>query len=267
MTTDFSILLLCAAGAAYAAYASIRLKAPVVATATAVLVFVLVAMHTVVVAIFSGDGRILPGKQFHPGLKAIWGESLVGWLNPVWALAALVAHAMLVFAKPSRAAVWRLAPVSLLFVGLYLVLDGRTQWPKSLHMREPGVGRDAYLTVAPRGDGKQSRLVFAVGTDDEAFLDVVFVHESEAWPPVEPRPPRLFWTKDGSGVVFMVLRHKLLGIEPDSGKIVGGLPVSGNTWPRPTNAAMSSDALKRLKESMAAVDRWIAGRGGLLGYE
>lgn len=265
MSADFLILILCSAGAAYAAHAAISLKSNVVATAGAVLLFTLVAMHTVLLAMLTGDGRILPGSQFHPSLKAMWGDTLAGtpWPDPHWMLLALLGHALIVFPKPERATLLRPLPATMLFVVLYFVIHARTDWPPTRYDRAPGPGTFAYLTIAPRGDGADCRILIALGTEDDAFIDVVHAHEAGGWPPVDPQPPTLFWTKDGHAVVLSILRQPLLAIEVESGKVVGGLPSTPAEWPRKNPDALSTNARRTLSEWRHDVDYFIHEHGGL----
>ena len=265
MSADFTILILCAAGAAYATHTAISLKSNLYATIGAVVLFTLVAMHTVFLAVLTGDGRIIPGRQFNPNLKAIWGDSLAGtpWPDPNWLLLGLLAHALVVFPRPDRASVLRPLPATLLLLVLYFVIDSRTDWPATRYQVEPGPGTLAFLTIAPRGDGEDCRIMIALGTRDNVFLDVIYRHEAGGWPPVDPRPPRLFWTKDGLAVVLSIMRSPLLAVVIETGEVVGGLPSAREDWPRKNPDALSNDTRRMLSEWRHDVDYFIHQHGGL----
>ena len=78
-----------------------------------------------------------------------------------------------------------------------------------------------------------------------------------------PPQPRLFWTKDGKGLVLMVLRKKILGLDLESGRVAGGLPEKGNEWPRRTAAAESVKAQMQLSRWRREVETFIREHGGI----
>ncbi|MHC4960017.1 MAG: hypothetical protein ACYTGN_16780 [Planctomycetota bacterium] len=269
MTADFLILLLSAAFAAYGAHTAIRLREPGrwAAASGATVLFLAVGMTTVMLAILTGDGRIVPGYQIHPSLKAMWGHSmtgLLGWPVPTWILFVLIAHGLVMFPTPSRPRVFAPLPATLFFGIALLVLAARTGRPGTEHARTLGPEeQNAYLTVWPTGP-ESVRIIIASGREDAAFVKVHYVHEAKSRPPQEPRPPRMAWTRDGYAIVLQVFRWRLVAIDLDNGAVIGGLPDGAGDWPSKNPERMPNEARQQQSEWRRDVDEFIASRGGLL---
>lgn len=261
MSGDFLVLVLCAAGSAYGAHASIRTNVKWTPTVLAVLLYAFVGMHTVFLAAMSGDGRILPGLQLSPDLKAAWGEALADTVFPApgFCLLALLAHALVLAPSIDRARALRPLPATLLFVVLFFALGKRADRDPTRYQQFQGPEDAAYLTVMPIGPHRETRLVISTGGRDDAFLRVRHVHESESAPP----KPRLFWTNDGKGVVFQVQRLRPFALDLESGETIGALADRHHEWPREAPGAQSREAADRLALDRKAVDAFIKRRGGL----
>lgn len=262
MSADFLILVLAAIGAAYAAVAAIHLRRSWVVTLFAVLLAAFVGVHTVILAIMTGDGRILPGLQLNPNLKAIWGDTLAGtpFPKPDFTFLILLVHLLIVMQRPGRRGFWLPLPATLIFVGIFVGIGGRTSLGPTLHEREIGPRRTAYLTLAPIDDKQRTRIIVADVEPDASFANVRFVHESGSPP---PKPYRLFWTRDGKGLVLMVMRRKILGLDIETGRVAGGLPEESHEWPRRNAAAESVKSQMQLARWAREVDAFIREHGGL----
>jgi hypothetical protein len=261
MSADFVILVLCAVFSAYGAHAAIRENVKWTPTVLAVALFAFVGIHTVFLAIMTGDGRVLPGLQLSPDLKAAWGEALADSVFPApgFCLLALLAHGLVLAPRIDRAHALRPLPVTLLFVVLFFVLGKRTEQDAMRYEQVQGPDEVAYLTVTPIGPGRETRLVISTGGRDDAFMTVRHVHVAESAPP----KARLFWTNDGKGVVFQVQRLKPFAIDLESDETIGRLAERHHEWPREVPGAQSREAADRLALDRKAVDAFVKRRGGL----
>lgn len=261
MSADFLILILAAIGAAYAAAVSVHLKKRLPVALLAVLLATFVGMHTVMLAIMTGDGRILPGHQLSPDVKASWRDALAATPFPHsgFTFLILAVHALILMQTPGRRAFWLPMPATLIFVAIFVGVSGRTDLDPPRYVPEIGPARTAYLTVVTLDKKKRTRIIISDGERDASFLKVRLVHESGAPPPRR----RLFWTRDGKGLVLMVLRKKILGVDLESGQVAGGLPEKGHEWPRRTAAAESVKTQMQLSRWRREVEAFIREHGGI----
>jgi len=264
MSVDFLLLILALAGLLYATAVSLHLRRKLVLAMLAVLVAAFVCLHTFMLITLTGDGRILPGHQLSPNVKAILGESLATTPFPHagFTFLILVAHALLWMQAPGRRGFWLPMPATLAFVGIFAAVQQRAGRGPIHHARWAGPGRAAYLTLVPVDGKKRTRIIISDGERKAWFCRVRVVHESGA-PPPRPPPPRLFWTKDGKGLVLMVLRKMIFGVDTESGEVAGGLPEKGNEWPRHTAAAESIKAQMQLSRWRRAVETFVREHGGI----
>ncbi len=262
MSADFLVLVLAAVGAAYATATALHLNQRWVVTLLAVLLAAFVGVHTVMLAIMTGDGRILPGLQLSPSLKAIWGDTLAGtpFPTPGFTFLILLVHLLIVIQKPGRRGFWLPLPATLIFIGIFAGIGGRTSLGPTLHRRQIGPRRTAYLTLAPIDDKQRTRIIVSDGERDASFCKVRLVHESGSPP---PEPYRLFWTRDGNGLVMMIRRRKILGLDIETGRVAGGLPAESHEWPRRNAAAESVKTQMQLARWAREVDAFIREHGGL----
>lgn len=227
----------------------------------AVLVYLLVGMQTVLFAALTGDGRIVPGFQLNPSLNRYWREVLSqeGAVSPdaAYCLGALLAHLLAVVPRPTAKGFLRPLPATLVYVFLFFVLQDRAEGPEYRHERGAGPGQVAYLTIAPRGDGV--RLVLSAGPDEASFLRVRHVHDADSAPPA----PKVFWTKDGKGVVVAVRRRRLLAVDLDTGAVTGALPSRSHEWPADVAGAESVETRRRFTQAQRDVAEFVVNHGGL----
>ena len=108
MSADFFVLVLAAIGAAYASAAAMHLKQKLVVALAAVGLAAFVGVHTVLLAILTGDGRIFPGLQLNPSVKRIWGDTVASspFPHPNFTFLILIVHALILFQKPGRRTFW-----------------------------------------------------------------------------------------------------------------------------------------------------------------
>lgn len=260
MSPDFAILLAVAAASAWGAGAAMKGEGKATKL-LAVLVYVVVGTQVVLFAMLSGDGRILPGRQLNPAVHRYWLEVL-GAENAfapeaAYCLAALLGHALAALPRPTRRALLRPLPATIVFVVLFFVLKGREDGAAIPHHRSDGPDGVAWLTIAPAEKGV--RLVLSTGRDEDSFLRVRHVHTAASAPP----EPRLHWTKDGKGIVLFVRNRKLFAVDVETGATTGALPEARHEWPREQPAAESTDTRRRFSQAQRDVAEFVVNHGGI----
>ena len=121
------------------------------------------------------------------------------------------------------------------------------------------VRRVAYLTLYPLEKEGRTRIIIADCEPNAALCEVRVVHESDVPPPL----PRMFWTKDGRGIVLMAMRQRLFAVDIETGETVGGLPKERHHWPRRNPAAESRGVQVTLSDWRRQVAEFIREHGGL----
>lgn len=259
MSGDFGLVLLAAFGAAWAAAALVRRKAPWPVAVPAILLWALLGMQAALLVALSGDGRVLPGLQLSPGVVRWWRRTLSDgpFAQPALLTVALLLHVLAVAPRPNLRAVLSLAPSTAAFLVLFAVLLGRGGQPQAEHVVALGPGRLAHLTLVPL-DGGRTRMVFAQAEGGSTLLDVLFVHVAEGAPP----EPRIEWTRDGAAVVFGSRKRRILAL-PLHGPPIGALPDRASEWPHADPATEPVPMRVRFSEARMLVDRYVQAHGGI----
>jgi len=259
MTTDGTLILLTAACAAYAVHAVVRRKLPWWFTAGALLLYLAVAVQTVILVWWLGDGRLVAGWQVNPEIKNYVTHTYAQgrWPAPdrTFCLVAILAQILVLIPRPDRAGLVRLLPVTLFFLVLFFWFGNREQDRPLQYRRALGPEQNAYLTLAPNGPG--ARLILAHGRASDSFLHIDLVHLTHSTPP-EIRP---LWTKDGLGIVLSVSLRKLAAVSLDGG-IVGRLPVESHEWPEQDPRMESVAVRERFSKAQKEVAEFVDGHGG-----
>jgi hypothetical protein len=262
MSPDFWILLVSAVFAAFGTAVAIRLKVSRVATVLAVVVYALVGVHAVFLAALTGDGRLIPGLQLSPGVQRYWTELLLAERipasHPALGLFAVVAHLLVLLPRPSRRTLLYPLPATLVFLLLIVILQKRTEGRPILHHRADGPGQTAFLTIAPVGEGSAVRMIVASGEAGGPFLCVRHVHRADSPPP----KPRLYWTRDGEGIVLTVRSRRLLGLDLDGG-VAGWLPEERHEWPSAAFKGESPATQRRLTRAERDVAEFVKNHHGI----
>lgn len=256
MTPDFAILLAATAAAAAGAAAALRRRPPLGVAVAVLLLYTFCGMHAVSLAMLSGDGRVLPGRQISPDIVRYWVEHLPV-PHPGWLLGAVLAHAVLWMARPDRRGILLPLPATLIFVLLFFALEQRAESPGAiLRGRALGPGRAAWLTQVPTPEG--CRLVVSQGDPADTLPRLLLVHEAEGTPP----RLRLYWTADGAGVIVSIgdQPHLALGID---GEVVGALPERASEWPQESVALEPTGARLRFSEAKRDVAEYLKRHGGI----
>ena len=259
MTIDMLLILTAAACAGYGTFAAARrkrdgVKPALIAVAT--LLFVLAGCGVVFWVFSSGDGRVYPGSQLNPDSVArLLSASVSGPLGllsqPLFGLAAVLAHLLLWAPQPNRRGVFGPLPASLGFLLLLTIGQGRLEGDAIRHERVLGLNGAAYLTIVPTGNG--ARVLVARGDTGDFLLDLLYVHETRGRPP----QARLEWTRDHAAIVVSFRRQALLGIEPD-GTIVGALPSEEADWPSQSPTTQSVSTRELLSEARMLVSKMVS---------
>ncbi len=259
MTADMLLILAAGAFAGYGTFAAARCRrdgVKPVLVAVAALLFVLAGTSVVFWVFLSGDGRVYPGSQLNPDrvgrLVAASASGPLGLLSqPLFGLAAALAHLLLWAPQPSRRGVFGPLPASIGFMVLLAIGQGRLEGGTIQHERALGLNGAAYLTIVPTGDG--ARILVARGDSGDFLLDLLYVNETRGKPP----RPRLEWTRDHEAIVVSFRRQALLGIEPD-GAIVGALPTKEADWPSQSPTTQSVSTRELLSEARMLVAKMVA---------
>jgi hypothetical protein len=263
VSTDFGILLVSAAAAAYATAVALVLRARIWATVLAILFFLFVGMHAVFLACLTGDGHVLPGYQLSPKVIDFWRDRIVsGRLPPpepafLWVV--VLAHLLVAIPRPGRRGVLLPLPATLVFVALFVVLEQRSERPPAPPPRHAvGPAGEAFLTIHPLGE-ERVRMILAEGEVDAPFLRVRHTHRAESAPP----RPRLFWTSDGEGLVLSVRRERLFAVHLPTGETIGDLPERSHDWPAAVPDVESVAHRRRFSLAEKNVSLFIRDHGGL----
>lgn len=261
MSADFANLLVAAAASAWGTWAALKGGAHGAAKAGAVLLYLLVGMQTVLFAALTGDGRVVPGFQLNPEFNRLWRDAIGRGALPspdaAYCLVAVLAHLLAGLPRPGPRGLLRPLPATLAFAVLFFVLQDRAEGPLYRHERGTGPERAAWLTIAPKGNGV--RLVLSEGRGEAPLLRVRLVHDAESAPP----EPKLFWTKDGKGVVVAVRGRRLLAVDVESGAVTGALPSETGAWPSEVPAAEPVSARIRFSQAQRDVAEFVVSHGGL----
>lgn len=259
MTVEFLILVAAAVFAAWGARVALTSKLPLWVSLPAVALYLFVGIHTVLLAGLAGDGRIVPGYQLNPEIRNVFGyEQARGRLpspDPGWSWLAVLAHALVLARGTGKPAFWRPLPASLFFIAVFWIFTARASLPPTTYEREVGPEETAYLTLSASGDGVE--LVLAAGDDDATLLPVLVAQGMDG----RPASLRLFWTKDGRGLVIMSQRRRIFAIDLDGGT-VGVLPERKADWP-PPNAFESIASKRRLSQAERDVAEFVVNHGGI----
>lgn len=260
MSGSFVLLLVTLAFVVYGTVTALKSEAPKAARALAVLVYAALGVHTILLAWWYGDGRVLPGLQLSPEFRNYYaGRVRAGsWpaLQPAVGIVALLAHLAVAIPRPGRGALLALLPVTLFFGWTFFHFQGKEDGRATTYERVLGPGEHAYLTVAP--DGKGVRLIFSIAGAADTFARVLHVHAADAKPP----EPTLFWTKDGKAVVLASRRRRIFAVDRD-GETTGTLPVASHEWPA-ADPALESVAVQRVLSAAARdVDHFVRAHGGI----
>jgi hypothetical protein len=259
MSPDLLILLLCAALSAYGTAVSFKLKAKWRMTIPAVLLYVYVGMHLALLGSFTGDGRLVPGYQLNP--EMVWHAAALiprAALNPYLGLLAIVAHLLVFLPRPSRMGSLLPMPATLLFVVLTVMMQRRVEAGPPQHALGIGPDRIAYLTLQSADSETGTRLILATGRPEDRLLDVRLVRSLESFPP----RVRVYWTKDGEGLVLSVRNKRILALGTD-GTQVGWLPSKSHEWPSEVPYAESLDTQRKLSQAQRDVAEFVKTRGGI----
>ena len=239
MTADMLLILAAGAFAGYGTLAAARRRrdgVKPVLIAVAALLFVLAGTSVVFWVFLSGDGRVYPGSQLNPDrvgrLVAASASGPLGLLSqPLFGLAAVLAHLLLWAPQPSRRGVFGPLPASIGFMVMLAIGQGRLEGGTIQHERALGLNGAAYLTIVPTGDG--ARILVARGDSGDFLLDLLYVNETRGNPPL----PRLEWTRDHEAIVVSFRRQALLASRP-TGRLLARCPPKRQTGPpkaRPPN--------------------------------
>ena len=128
-----------------------------------------------------------------------------------------------------------------------------------MHEREVGPERVAYLTLYPLDKKKRTRIIIADCEPNASLVKVRAAYETDAPPPM----PRLFWTRDGKGIVLMAMRQRLFAVNIETGATSGGLPKKGHEWPHANPESESVTSQIRLSQWRKEVDGFIRKHGGI----
>ena len=259
MTTEAILLVIAALATGYGAAATLGSKAATPWKLVVLVLYLVAGIHLALVLSLSGGALIVPGHQINPAIVTQWEATLVGaaLAQPWLTLVALLAHILLVVPDPTRRGFLRPLPASIGFL-FVLAIGQRAQLRgPARFLPSAGPERVAYLTLVPRGDGVQ-KIVFAQGEIQSALLKVMHEHEARGTPP----RPRLFWTRDGAGVVFVALRRRLFALGLD-GEVIGALPEQAEEWPQDNPGVESVAARRRFSKARMEVDAYIEEHGGL----
>ncbi len=255
--TGLVVLVLAAAGAAYGAWASLKNRPPLWASAAAAALFAAAGVVAILVSWIAGDGIVLPGLQLSPGLKAYYLSEAAWDLAPSigrWLLlVAPLAHLVLVAARRDQEAIVLPLPATCIFVWF---LFSATEVGASVKQAR-GPERVAYLTTVSTADG--ARLILATGGPFATFLRIAHVHETASVPPKELH---LYWTNDGKGLVVRVHEEKDAAFAVDlDGNTTGVLPVEAREWPGPDY--VPGDVKERFSRARMEVAGFIREHKGL----
>jgi hypothetical protein len=252
------ILLLAAAASAYGAWASLKCRPPLVASAVAAILFAAAGLASVLVSWIAGDGIVLPGRQLSPGLVAFYlSEQAWDRLPPAGRALILLgpfAHLLLVLVRRDRAALLLPLPATAVLVWIFASIGASER----IHVVQArGPERVAYLTIASREGG--SRLVLAAGEPYAAFLGVLHVADAKGVPP----QLHLHWTSDGKAVVLRLHEEKdpVFAVDLD-GEVTGALPSEPREWPAP-GEFVPPDVQQRFSLARKEVFKLIQAHGGL----
>jgi len=260
MTPDLALLLVAAASAAAGAAAALRRRIRLPFLLLALLLFTAAGAHASILAIVTGDGRILPGRQLNPHVAQVWRamseEGSLPPLRPAFLLVAVAGHLLLWLPRPDRPGFFLPLPATAGFLVLLVALGGRAGAPPEVS-RAAGPGKVGNLVIV-RGSGDASRLVFSAGDPNATFLDVLHVHRG----PGRPAEPRLLWTRDGFGFVLESRGERFFAVGTD-GSTAGLLPERAHEWPRESRAAEPAPFFPRFREAEKSVADWIGAHGGV----
>lgn len=247
-------LLLAAGASAYGAWASLRSRLPLAASALVAALFALAGLAAVLASWILGDGVVLPGRQLSPGLVAYYASELplpvLRWLI----LLAPLAHVLLLVLKRDGASLLRPLPATAALVWLFLGIGaaGRTGF-----VQAAGPGQVAYLTIAEREGG--TRLILAAGDPLATFLEVLHVHETKGVPP----EIHVHWTNDGKAVALRLHEQKDPVFLVDlGGSTTGALPSEPREWPA-SGEFVQPDVGRRFSLARKEVSEVIRAHGGL----
>ena len=257
MSGDFFLLILTALATAYGFWASLKDSQGAAAWAAALL-FLVVGMVGALAVTLSGAGEILPGHQLDPKIQAYWakliedGEMLAP--RPEYLLVSILATILAITARPGKAATMRVLPALLAFVAIFFAV--RNPDPIGF-ARADHQGSSAFLTMIR--EGRQTRLLFSVGEDDQVFLPVLYEHTAPGVPP----KAALWWSRDGEVVTFTTRSGKPFFAVDREGNPTGWLPVGGDSWPeRGKGAADSVEYQRKVSTARVEVARLLDEHGG-----
>ncbi|MHC4223373.1 MAG: hypothetical protein ACYSUN_05230 [Planctomycetota bacterium] len=259
MSADLLILLLCAALSAYGTAVAFKLKVRWRTTVPAILFYVYAGIHLALLGSFTGDGQLVPGYQLNP--EMVWHAAALiprAALNPYLGLLAIAAHLLVVLPRPNRTRCLLPMPATLLFVVLTVMMQKRVDAGPPQHALGIGPDRIAYLTLQSTDAGSGARLILASGRPEDRLLEVRMVRSLESAPP----RVRVYWTKDGEGLVLSVRNKRLLALAMD-GREVGWLPSKSHEWPSEVPYAESLDTQRKLSQAQRDVAEFVKTHGGI----
>jgi hypothetical protein len=260
VTVEFWILIGAAVFAAWGARAALTSKLPLWVSLPTVALYLCVGIHTALLAGLAGDGRIVPGYQLSPEIRNVFGyEHAHGRMpspHPGWSWLAVLAHALVLARGTGKPAFWRPLPATIFFVAVFWIFQARETLPPTSYLRAVGPEDNAYLTLSAHHDGVG--LVLAAGASDATLLPVLAAREMDE----PPASLRIFWTKDGRGLVVVSHRRRIFAVDLDGGT-VGVLPERKADWPPPPGSFESVASKRRLSQAEREVAEFVVNHGGL----
>jgi hypothetical protein len=100
--------------------------------------------------------------------------------------------------------------------------------------------------------------VLASGSRDALLLPVHVARDMDE----PPASLRVFWTKDGRGLVIASHRRRIFAVDVEGGT-VGVLPERKADWPPPPGAFESVASKRRLSQAERDVAEFVVDHGGL----
>jgi hypothetical protein len=260
MTSEFWFLVGAAVFAAWGTRVALTAKLPLWVSLPVVALYLFLGIHTVLLAGLAGDGRIVPGYQLSPEIRNVFGyETAHGRMpspHPGWSWLAVLAHALVLARGTGKAAFWRPLPATVFFIAVFWVFQARATRPPTSYLRAVGPEQNAYLTMSARSDG--IAFVLAAGDDDATLLPVLAARDMDE----PPASLRLYWTKDGRGLVVASYRRRIFAVDLD-GETVGVLPEHKADWPEPPSKFEPTPRKRRLSHAERDVAEFVVNHGGL----